>query len=113
MILSKDDALARGDDPASSFAVEARSDGGVQCVVCGGIMAFDARLNKIRRIDTSGPTQIAVASDGDQSAATLRRLDPIGNVVWSHTITAMNDGLLLIQGAVATADGGMIILVLL
>jgi hypothetical protein len=195
LILSRDDASVRGDDPATPFTVAARPGGGVLCAMCGGVVAFTADLDRHVRVDTGGPARIAVAPDdgfyalvheaatggtnlvaysganevrwtqplaGDpsgvsaaaegpyvqlasnilgfdaltgelrstatveggliasargsvftttagQNAVTLRRLDPAGGVMWSHTITAVTNDPWLIQGYAANADGAMVI----
>lgn len=77
------------------------------------IRGFDALTGQPRTV-ASGQYLLAAARGGGvftveqqgKQSATLRRLDPDGKVVWSHTLTSTVDGL-SIQRAVATADGGV------
>lgn len=101
--------------PTDSNGILARTEGPyVQSALT--IRGFDALTGEPRSVATVEGGLVAAARgslftlDGSgRGGETLRRLDLTGNVLWSHAITVMNDGLLFIQGAVATADDGMIV----
>ncbi|HEX8106361.1 MAG TPA: hypothetical protein VF516_01485 [Kofleriaceae bacterium] len=79
------------------------------------IHGFDALTGQPRTV-ASGQYLLAAARGGGvftveqqgKQSATLRRLDPDGTAVWSRTLTSTFDGL-VIQGAAAAADGGVIV----
>lgn len=79
------------------------------------IRGFDAVTGQSRTV-ASGQNLLAAARGGGvftvehpgKQSAILHRLDPAGTVVWSRTLTATFDGL-AIDGAAATADGGVVV----
>lgn len=77
------------------WAVAARSDGGVVCVTCNGLVAFDAQLRGARA-DVDMPRGVAVAPDdaiyaltpgANPDVAELVALSPAGEQRWKTEIS--------------------------
>jgi outer membrane protein assembly factor BamB len=67
-------------ETSASWAVAARSDGGVLCVTCNGLMAFDARLHGAR-VGVDAPRGVAVAPDDTIYALTPGETQDVGDLI--------------------------------